>query len=90
MTADQPSPSQVLDAPGLACVDLTPLVAGVMRELPPGAVLEVRSDDPAARMGMPAWCRLTKNPLHDTVEGPDPDAGLTADQTIFRIAKKGH
>ncbi|KAA0235346.1 MAG: hypothetical protein JJLCMIEE_01700 [Acidimicrobiales bacterium] len=90
MTAPERLPDRVLDAPGVACVDLTPLIAGVMRELPPGALLEVRSDDPAARMGMPAWCRLTSNPLHRSVEGPDPDAGLTSDQTIFYVTKKEH
>jgi TusA-related sulfurtransferase len=88
VTAPERVPDRVLDSPGVACVNLTPLVAGVMRELAPGALLEVRTDDPAARMGVPAWCRLTSNSLHRTVEGPDPDAGLAADETIFHITKK--
>ena len=58
----------VLDAPGIACVSLTPLVNKTIKSLPHGAVLEVRSDDPAAREGMPSWCRLTRNELIDTVE----------------------
>jgi tRNA 2-thiouridine synthesizing protein A len=82
------TPDRVLDAPGVACVSMTPMVASTMKELPPGALLEVRTDDPAARQGMPAWCRLTRNPLLTTVVGPEPQLGLTADQTIFRIAKK--
>jgi TusA-related sulfurtransferase len=88
MTAPGTMPDRVLDAPGVACVNLTPLVAGVMKELSPGALLEIRTDDPAARMGLPAWCRLTRNPLRLTVEGPDPDARLTRDQTIFHVTKK--
>jgi TusA-related sulfurtransferase len=90
MTADQRAPDQVLEAPGVACVSLTPLVSSVMTELPPGALLEVRSDDPAARMGLPAWCRLTHNPLQATFEGPDPAMGLDSNQTIFHITKKEH
>jgi TusA-related sulfurtransferase len=90
MTRDQPTPDRVLVAPGVACVSLTPLVSRVMAELPPGALLEVRSDDPAARMGVPAWCRLTRNPLQATFEGPDPATGLDSNQTIFHITKKEH
>jgi tRNA 2-thiouridine synthesizing protein A len=88
MTREQPTPDRVLDAPGIACTSLTPLVSSVMTELPPGALLEVRTDDPAARMGVPAWCRLTRNPLQDTLEGPDPAKGLASEQTIFHITKK--
>lgn len=88
MTAEQLTPDRVLDAPGIACTSLTPLISSVMTELPPGALLEVRTDDPAARMGVPAWCRLTRHPLQDTLEGPDPVQGLASNQTIFHIIKK--
>jgi tRNA 2-thiouridine synthesizing protein A len=88
MTAERLPPDRVLDAPGIACTSLTPLVSSAMAELPPGALLEVRSDDPAARMGVPAWCRLTRNPLQGTFEGPDPTRGLGPEQTIFHITKK--
>jgi TusA-related sulfurtransferase len=30
-----------------------------MRSLESGQVLEVRADDPASRLGIPAWSRLT-------------------------------
>ena len=63
-----PSPDAVLDAPGIACVTLTPLVSKTIKNLPPGAVLEVRSDDPASLEGVPSWCRLTNNQLISTVE----------------------
>ena len=90
MTTERPTPDRVLDAPGLACVSLTPLVSGVMKELTAGALLEVRTDDPAARVGVPAWCRLTGHRLQDSLEGPDPATGLGPDQTIFHITKKAH
>jgi TusA-related sulfurtransferase len=88
MTGERRAPDRVLDAPGLACTSLTPLMSSVMAQLPPGALLEVRTGDPAARMGVPAWCRLTHHPLHDTLEGPDPAKGLAPDQTVFHITKK--
>lgn len=72
---------QVLDAPGLACITLTPLIKRTIAELEPGELLEVRTDDPAAREGIPAWCRLTQNPLLDTVE-------VSATRTSFRIEAK--
>jgi TusA-related sulfurtransferase len=57
-----------------------------MRDLQPGQVLEVHTDDPAARVGVPAWCRLTRNPLVRTTEVPS----HAENQTIFHIAKKEH
>ncbi len=77
-------PTCHLDAPGLACIDLTPLIASTMRELGPADVLEVRTDDPAARVGFPAWCRLTRNPLLLTSEPGHP----SPNHTVFHIAKK--
>jgi TusA-related sulfurtransferase len=73
---------RALDAPGMACVDLTPLIAKTMRDFQPGEVLAVHTDDPAARVGVPAWCRLTGNRLlhAHTVQGTT--------QTTFHIAKK--
>lgn len=60
--------TQVLAAPGLACITLTPLIKRTIVALPPGTVLDVQTDDPAAREGIPAWCRLTGNRLLDVVE----------------------
>jgi TusA-related sulfurtransferase len=56
-------PTRRRDAPGLACIDVTPLIASTMREMEPDEILEVHTGDPAARVGVPAWCRLTRNPL---------------------------
>ena len=77
-------PTRRLDAPGLACIDLTPLIASTMREMKPDDILEVRTDDPAARVGVPAWCRLTRNPLVCSDELVSPSNNHTA----FFIAKK--
>ena len=72
---------RTLDAPGMACIDLTPLIAKTMRDLQPGEVLEVHTDDPAARVGVPAWCRLTGNRLvHAHADRPP--------RSTFHIAKK--
>lgn len=78
------TPHHTLEAPGLACIDLTPLIAKAMRDLQPGDVLEVHTDDPAARVGVPAWCRLTGNLLvHTSDNQPHTDQ-----PTTFHIAKK--
>ena len=63
-----PATDDVLEADGATCATLTPLIQARMRELKSGSVLEVRTDDPAAREGVPAWSRLTGNELLATVE----------------------
>ena len=63
----------VLDADGATCATLTPLIRAKIRELEPGAVLEVRTDDPSSREGIAAWSRLTGNVLLAAVE----DGGRT-------------
>ena len=64
MTADKlPKATATLDSPGTACAYLTPLIKEHMAPLASGEVLEVFSDDPASRQGVPAWSRMTGNPL---------------------------
>ena len=58
----------VLEAPGANCATLTPLIKARIRELESGQILEVRTDDPAAQEGVPAWSRLTGNQLVATDE----------------------
>jgi tRNA 2-thiouridine synthesizing protein A len=53
----------VAGAPGSACALLTPAIKGKLKELEPGQVLLVRTDDPAAHLDVAAWCSLTGNPL---------------------------
>lgn len=63
MTNELPKAEAVLDAPGTACAYLTPLIKEHLAPLASGEVLEVLSDDPSAREGVPAWSRLTGNEL---------------------------
>jgi TusA-related sulfurtransferase len=81
MESSTPPPDAVLDAPGSSCASLTPLIRARIRELASGQVLEVRSDDPAARAGVPAWSRLTGNPLEAVVEDD-------AERTRFYLRRK--
>lgn len=70
-----------LDGAGLACIHLTPRIKHRITELAPGDQLVIDTDDPAAREGIPSWCRLTHNPLLDTVEHD-------ANHSTFTIQKK--
>ena len=78
---ETPKADVVLDAPGSSCANLTPLIKARIRELTSGQVLEVRSDDPAAREGVPAWSRLTGNPLEAVVADD-------AERTRFYLRRK--
>ncbi|GEM_PF-976898 len=60
---DLPVPDTVLEGWGDACATLTPRIATSLKSLRSGQVLEVRTDDPAAREGVAAWCRLTGHTL---------------------------
>ena len=62
-TQKLPTAKATLDSPGTACAYLTPLIKEHMAPLVSGEVLEVVSDDPASRQGVPAWSRMTGNPL---------------------------
>ena len=66
---------------GFMCAALTPLIKSRLREMEPGQVLEVRVDDPAARLDVPAWSRLSGNTLLATVEED-------AERTRFYLRKK--
>ena len=66
-----PQPDSVLEAFGEGCATLTPRIRARMRQLESGQILEVVSDDPAAREGVPAWSRLTGNPLLATADEGD-------------------
>lgn len=58
-----PAPAQVLEAYGQTCVSLEPLIRRHMRGMQSGQILELRADDPTARLGIPSWCRLSGNAL---------------------------
>ena len=69
--AHTPDADAVLDGDGHACGTLEPAMKAALRGLASGQVLEVRADDPAARLGVPAWCRLSGHVLITTVEADD-------------------
>ena len=57
---------------GAACALLTPAIKARLREMAPGQVLEVRVNDPTARLDVEAWCQLSGHPLLAiTEEAPD-------------------
>jgi TusA-related sulfurtransferase len=68
---DAPAADAVLEGYGQACGSLEPALKSRMRTLESGQVLEVRADDPAARLGVPAWSRLTGHPLVATIHEDD-------------------
>lgn len=65
-TIDDRPPDEFLDAAGEACGTVTPVIKQSLSTLEPGQVLEVLTDDPATRVGVPAWCRLTGHVLVET------------------------
>jgi SAM-dependent methyltransferase/TusA-related sulfurtransferase len=66
-----PAADAVLDGYGQPCGTLEPAMKAEMRGLARGQVLEIRADDPAARLGVPAWSRLAGHALLATVEEDD-------------------
>jgi tRNA 2-thiouridine synthesizing protein A len=70
-----------LIASGMACVNLTPNIKQAISSMQSSEVLKVFNDDPAAREGVPAWCRLTGHSLIETKE-------ISQTETLFYIQKK--
>lgn len=68
-------------ASGLACLTLTPDIKKAISPMQPNEILKVINDDPASRVGIPAWCRLTGNTLLTVEE-------LNEKETLFYIKKK--
>lgn len=58
-----PGPAAAWDAGDMGCGELVLALRGRLNALPAGAVLKVTATDPAAPEDLPAWCRLTGNPL---------------------------
>ncbi len=58
-------PDALLDAGESGCGELLMLIAGQMKTLTPGAVLEVHAYDLAAYVDIAAWCRMTGQLLLD-------------------------
>lgn len=51
-------PDEVLDCRGQRCPLPVIALARHLPQLPVGAVIRVRADDPAAANDIPAWCRM--------------------------------
>ena len=51
------------DAGDLGCGELLILLRGRLAAIPPGGVLRLVARDAAAPVDLPAWSRLTGNPL---------------------------
>ena len=75
-------PALVVDCLGRPCPVPVIELAKAITHLPVGALVEVWSDDPAARHDLPAWCAmrgqdyLGHRPLTDEPPGAVPEAPL--------------
>jgi TusA-related sulfurtransferase len=70
-----------LNALGMMCIDLTPNIKKELSGMQSQEILEVLCDDPGAIVGIPAWCRLTGNPLLDTKK-------ISDSESVYYIKKK--
>jgi TusA-related sulfurtransferase len=61
MSEKKIKPDEVLDCVGLACPMPIFKASNRIKEMSPGQVLEVQSDDEGIEKDMPAWCRMTGN-----------------------------
>ncbi|MFJ9696090.1 sulfurtransferase TusA family protein [Kitasatospora sp. NPDC101183] len=77
--ADAVHPDLTVDGTGLLCVQLLLRLRDRISHLPAGAVVHIRTTDPAAPLDLPAWCHLTGH----TYLGPVPDA--SADHQVYGL-----
>jgi TusA-related sulfurtransferase len=64
----------VVEARGVLCPVPIIRLARVAAGLPPGSLVALRTDDPAAEHDVPAWCRLRGHALlgSEPITGPPP------------------
>lgn len=72
MTVTPDTPDLVLDCLGRPCPVPVIELARALRDAPDGFVVEVISDDPAALVDVPAFCRMRG---HDHLGNVDHDQG---------------
>lgn len=93
-----------VDARGVLCPVPIIRLARVAADLPPDAVVELFTDDPAAQYDVPAWCRLRGHELVRTEPatdirpdsqavgptGPEPSApNVDPDQALRHVIRIG-
>ena len=71
MNAQDIKPDRILDCVGLACPMPIFKTANAIKEMQPGQVLEVQSDDDGIQKDMPAWCNKTGNEFLGLVKTGD-------------------
>jgi TusA-related sulfurtransferase len=74
--------SHTLEAYGVTCGTLEPLIAQSLRALAPGDILEICSDMPEAKDGIASWAWLTGHALVAVQEDVAPRAR-------YYVKKKG-
>lgn len=72
----------IVDARGMPCPRPVIELAKAVRDLESGTEVAVLSDDPAARLDVPAWARMTGNTFVG-VESPDDGEG---DALVVRLS----
>lgn len=66
MTEPNPtSPNMVLDLKGLVCPIPVVKIAGAIKQVAVGDVIEAEATDPGVMADIPAWCRSTGHELLD-------------------------
>ncbi len=58
-----PTSQDAWDAGNMGCGDLVLELRVRLADLAPNDILQVRATDPGAPQDLPAWCRITRNPL---------------------------
>lgn len=72
-----------LNCRGQMCPQPVIELAKAVRSAAPGAVIRIETDDPAAAVDIPAWCRMRG---HDVVVIGNANGVLVHDVTVGRVA----
>ncbi len=59
MDSNEIKPDEILDCVGIACPLPIFKTSTRIKDMKPGQVLEIQSDDDGIQKDMPAWCKLT-------------------------------
>lgn len=67
MTDATPQAALTIDALGCRCPVPIILLSERIKEVPVGGVIAVQADDEAARLDIPAWCRMKSHDFLDEI-----------------------